>query len=125
MSIPEETRREAYYESRKEAKSRREKIYQRLLNDGPMMAETLMAAMGFMDNGKVMPRLTELKKKGKVRPIGKVRNRQGKRVTLWEAIPPEEIKRAAPGGNDTEDGSKEKDSTHKITERRQKVNAHP
>ena len=84
-----------------------------------------MAAMGFMDNGKVMPRLTELKKKGKVRPIGKVRNRQGKRVTLWEAIPPEEIKRAAPGGNDTEDGSKEKDSTHKITERRQKVNAHP
>lgn len=125
MSIPEETRREAYYESRKEAKSRREKIYQRLLNDGPMMAETLMAAMGFMDNGKVMPRLTELKKKGKVRSIGKVRNRQGKRVTLWEAIPPEEIKRAAPGGNDTEDGSKEKDSTHKITERRQKVNACP
>lgn len=117
MSVPEETRREAYYESRKEAKSRREKIYQRLLNDGPMMAETLMAAMGFMDNGKVMPRLTELKKKGKVR------NRQGKRVTLWEAIPPEEIKRAAPGGNDTEDGNKRKDSAHKITERRQKVNA--
>lgn len=125
MSIPEETRQEAYYESRKEAKSRREKIYQRLLNDGPMMAETLMAAMGFMDPNSVRPRLTELKGEGKVRPIGKSRNRQGKRVTLWEAIPPEEIKRAAPGGNDTEDGSKEKDSTHKITERRQKVNACP
>lgn len=125
MSIPEETRREAYYESRKEAKSRREKIYQRLLNDGPMMAETLMAAMGFMDPNSVRPRLTELKGEGKVRPIGKARNRQGKRVTLWEAIPPEEIKRAAPGGNDTEDGSKQKDSTHKITERRQKVNACP
>lgn len=125
MSIPEETRREAYYESREEAKSRREKIYQRLLNDGPMMAETLMAAMGFMDPNSVRPRLTELKGEGKVRPIGKARNRQGKRVTLWEAIPPEEIKRAAPGGNDTEDGSKQKDSTHKITERRQKVNARP
>ena len=78
-----------------------------------------------MNPNCVLPRLTELRGDGLIRSIGKTKNRAGHTVTLWETIPPEEIKRAAPGGNDTEDGSKEKDSTHKITERRQKVNARP
>lgn len=125
MSIPEETRREAYYESREDAPTRRKMIYQRLLSDGPMSGDTLMAAMGFMNPNCVLPRLTELRDDGLIRSIGKTKNRAGHTVTLWEAIPPEEIKSAAPGGNDTEDGNKQKDSTHKITERREKVNARP
>ena len=125
MSIPEETRREAYYESLEDAPTRRKVIYQKLRESGPMTAETLMAVMGYMNPNSVRPRLTELKEQGLVRAVGKAHNRAGKNVTLWEAIPPEDIESAAPGGNDTESGSKEKDSTHKITERRQKVNARP
>lgn len=108
MSIPEETRREAYYDSRKTAPTRRKAIYQRLVEGGPMTADTLMAAMGLMDPNNVRPRLTELKKAGLVRAVGKARNRAGKNVTLWAAVPPEDIKRAAPGGNDTESGHAEK-----------------
>lgn len=104
MSIPEETRRAAYYDSRETAPTRRKAIYRRLVEGGPMTADTLMAAMGFMDPNNVRPRLTELKKAGLVRAIGKARNRAGKQVTLWEALPPGEIKEAAPGGNDTESG---------------------
>lgn len=36
MSIPAETRREAYEESRKEAPTRCKRIYRRLCEDGPM-----------------------------------------------------------------------------------------
>ena len=50
-----------------------------------MTADTLMAAMGYMDPNNVRPRLTELKQAGLVRVIGKARNRHWKSVAVWEA----------------------------------------
>ena len=85
MGITEETRREAYYESRESAPTRRKQIYQKLRECGSMTADTLMAAMGYMDPNNVRPRLTELKQAGLVRVIGKARNRHGKSVAVWEA----------------------------------------
>lgn len=122
MSITAETRREAYYETQESAPTRRKEIYQRLLRGGPMTADTLMAAMGYINPNSVRPRLTELKQSGLVRAIGKARNRAGKKVALWEAVPPEKIKRAAPGGNDTQDGSRENKSMVKIPQGGGEVN---
>ena len=122
MSITAETRREAYYETQESAPTRRKEIYQRLLSGGPMTADTLMAAMGYINPNSVRPRLTELKQSGLVRAVGKARNRAGKNVSLWEAVPPEEIKRAAPGGNDTQDGNMENNTTVKIPQEGGEVN---
>ena len=90
MGITRETRREAYYESRESAQTRRKQIYQKLRDGGPMTADTLMAAMGFMDPNNVRPRLTELKEAGLVRVIGRARNLRGRSVAVWEAVPPGE-----------------------------------
>lgn len=125
MSIPEETRREAYYESREDAPTRRKMIYQRLLSDGPMSGDTLMAAMGFMNPNCVLPRLTELRDDGLIRSIGKTKNRAGHTVTLWEAIPPEDIESAAPGGNDTESGKRKIDPANTVTSKEAAVNGNP
>lgn len=125
MSIPEEIRREAYYESREDAPTRRKIIYQELRESGPMTAETLMAVMGYMNPNSVRPRLTELKEQGLVRAVGKAHNRAGKNVTLWEAIPPEDIKSAAPGGNDTESGKRKIDPANTVTSKETAVNANP
>lgn len=90
MGITQETRREAYYDSREGAQTRRKLIYQKLVESGPMTADTLMAAMGYMDPNNVRPRLTELKEAGLVRVIGKARNLRGKSVAVWEAVSPVE-----------------------------------
>lgn len=86
MGITQETRRAAYEESREAAETRRNLIYKKLKESGPMTADTLMAAMGYMDPNNVRPRLTELKRDGLVRVIGKARNRRGKLVAVWEAV---------------------------------------
>lgn len=86
MGITQETRRAAYEESREAAKTRKKQIYKRLQESGPMTADTLMAAMGYMDPNNVRPRLTELKRDGLVRVIDKARNRRGKLVAVWEAV---------------------------------------
>lgn len=86
MGITQETRRAAYEESREVAETRRKQIYKKLRSGGPMTADTLMAAMGYMDPNNVRPRLTELKRDGLVRVIGKARNRRGKLVAVWEAV---------------------------------------
>lgn len=78
MSIPEEIRREAYYESREDAPTRRKIIYQELRESGPMTAETLMAVMGYMNPNSVRPRLTELKEQGLVRAVGKATTEPGR-----------------------------------------------
>ena len=89
MGITQETRRAAYEESRETAPTRRKQIYEKLRSCGPMTADTLMAAMGYMDPNNVRPRLTELRAEGLVRVIGKARNLRGKSVAVWEAVEPE------------------------------------
>ena len=84
MTIPEETRREAYYESREDAPTRRKAIYQRLRDYGPMSVETLMASMGYMDRNSVAPRVSELYKDGLIEPDGDELNRYGRRVARWK-----------------------------------------
>lgn len=103
MSIPSETRREAYEESRREAPTRRQEIYRRLRESGPMTADTLMAAMGYINPNSVRPRLSELAEWGMIRAIGKAKNRYGRSVTLWAAVE-QDIKITAPGTANTESG---------------------
>lgn len=103
MTIPSETRREVYEESRREAPTRRQEIYRRLREGGPMTADTLMAAMGYINPNSVRPRLTELAEAGLVEAIGKSPNRAGIKVTLWAAVE-QDIKITAPGTANTESG---------------------
>lgn len=83
MSITEETRREAYYESRDGAPTRRREIYQALRERGEMTAEELMAALGYRDPNNVRPRLTELKDAGLIEAIGKRKNAAGRNVAVY------------------------------------------
>lgn len=103
MSIPTETRREAYEESRKEAPTRCKEIYHRVCDGGPMTADTLMAAMGLMNPKSVRPRLSELAEWSMIRPVGKAKNRYGRSVTLWASVE-QDIKKTAPGTANTESG---------------------
>lgn len=103
MRIQTEARREAYEESRGTSESRRKEIYRRLREDGPMTADTLMAAMGTTNPNCVRPRLTELAEWGMIRAMGTAKNRYGRSVTLWAAVE-QGIKITTPGGNDTESG---------------------
>ena len=86
MSITTETRREAYYEAREEAPTRRKQIYQALRERGPMTAEELMGALGYSDPNSVRPRLTELKALGLVSAERSRRNKNGRSVAIWEAV---------------------------------------
>ena len=83
MSITEETRREAYYESREGAQTRRREIYQALLERGEMTADELMAALGCRDPNNVRPRLTELKEAGLIEACGKKKGTAGRSVAVW------------------------------------------
>ena len=103
--IPRETRMEAYIESRAEVSTMRRKVYE-TLKYGPMTAETLMAAMGFMNPNSIRPRLTELRDAGMIRAKGKTKNPAGRNVTLWEVIP--ENERTAPGAGNTEGGERKR-----------------
>ena len=120
MSIPSETRREAYEESRKEAPTRCKQIYRRLCEDGPMTADTLMAAMGLMNPNSVRPRLSELAEWSMIRAIGKAKNRYGRSVTLWAAVE-QDIKITAPGGANSE-GGKENQSKFTVPQEEGAVN---
>lgn len=95
MGITQETRRAAYYEAMEAAPTRRKQIYQKLRECGPMTADTLMAAMGYMDPNNVRPRLTEMRDDGLVRVIGKAKNRRGKSVAVWEAVKVEDSDQGA------------------------------
>lgn len=78
-----------------------------------------------MNPNCVLPRLTELRDDGLIRSIGKTKNRAGHTVTLWEAIPPEDIESAAPGGNDTESGKRKIDPANTVTSKEAAVNGNP
>ena len=83
MSITEETRRDAYYESREGAPTRRREIYQHLKENGEKTAEELMQALGYHDPNNVRPRLTELKEAGLIEACGKKKSASGRSVAIW------------------------------------------
>lgn len=121
MSITEETRREAYYESREDAEKRRKLVYQTLKRCGPSTVDEIIAALirdGTLiayDRNYVAPRVTELKKDGLVVSDGtRTSHRSGKTVTVFRIADISEHKKAAPGGNDTESGHRGNNSDESI-----------
>ena len=92
MSITEETRREAYYESADNAKLRKVMIYQLLRATGvhgmtaEEITENLVSAgkLKYFDMNMVRPRLTELKADGLVKTVGKRESPlSGKQTAVW------------------------------------------
>lgn len=109
MSTTEETRRAAYYETREDACTRRKLVYQALKDNGPMTVDELVGylirsgEMHAYDRNYVAPRLTELKKDGLVKTDGVRESQRSRKMTsVFMAV---DIKRTAPGGNDTESGT--------------------
>lgn len=87
MSITEETRREAYYESRDAAPTRRRILFDALKKYGPQTADELMDRLGYTDPNAVRPRLTELKETGLIETIGKRESRRtGKLTAVWRVV---------------------------------------
>ncbi|SBV94051.1 conserved hypothetical protein [uncultured Eubacteriales bacterium] len=126
VSTTEETRRAAYYETREDARTRRKLVYQALKDNGPMTVDELVCylirtgEMRSYDRGYVAPRLTELKKDGLVKTGGvRESQRSGKMTAVFMTV---DIKRTAPGGNDTESGNTENNSTAKIAQEGGDVN---
>lgn len=91
MNITSETRREAYYESREDAETRRKLVYQMLKSGGPMTVDELVAQLiqsgklRAYDRNYVAPRLTELKQAGLVETIGtKISQRSKRPISVWQ-----------------------------------------
>lgn len=82
MSITQETRREAYQGV--PLTEMETKVYTVLRLYGPQTAEEIMARLRTDNPNNVRPRLTGLKKKGRVAAIGKRRNRRGVNEAVWE-----------------------------------------
>ena len=68
MSITEETRLESYIST---PTSERKQMILTILGDRQMTARMIAYALGFRDLNAVKPRLTELKKEGRVVVVGK------------------------------------------------------
>ena len=68
MSITEETRLESYIST---PTSERKQMILTILGDKQMTARMIAYALGFRDLNAVKPRLTELKKEGRVVVVGK------------------------------------------------------
>lgn len=68
MSITEETRLESYIST---PTSERKQMILKILGDKQMTARMIAYALGFRDLNAVKPRLTELKKEGRVVVVGK------------------------------------------------------
>ena len=68
MSITEETRLESYIRT---PTSERKQMILTILGDKQMTARMIAYALGFRDLNAVKPRLTELKKEGRVVVVGK------------------------------------------------------
>lgn len=68
MSITEETRLESYINT---PTSERKQMILTILGDKQMTARMIAYALGFRDLNAVKPRLTELKKEGRVKVVGK------------------------------------------------------
>lgn len=120
MNITEETRREAYYESREDACTRRKLVYQALKDAGPMTVDELVGHLilaGYMrvyDRNYVAPRLTELKRDGLVETNGTRESaRSGKKTAVWQAVEAGNEKAALRAAN-TEDGDRGNNSDESI-----------
>jgi len=129
LSITEETRREAYYESRGDAEKRRRTVYQTLKRCGPCTVDDIVAALmrdgtlKAFDRGYVAPRVTELKQDGLIVSDGTAKSwRSNKTVTVFCVADVLGIKKAAPGGNDTESGHRENKSTANLPQEGGDVN---
>lgn len=68
MSITEETRLESYINT---PTSERKRMILTILGDKQMTARMIAYTLGFRDLNAVKPRLTELKKEGRVKVVGK------------------------------------------------------
>ena len=102
MSITQETRREAYYESMETAPTRKKEVLSALKQYGPMTSEEIMERLGYTNPNSVRPRLSELKESGLIEACGKKLSRCGKiHIAVWQVA---EIERAALSGSDTQDG---------------------
>lgn len=87
MSITEETRREAYYESQNKAPTRRYEIYRLLKEKGPMTSDEIMDKLGYTSPNSVRPRLTELKQAGLIETCGKKLAKCGKvHIAVWQVV---------------------------------------
>lgn len=85
MSITEETRLNAYLTFDRE--SRQKKVFSCIEKLGPMTARECADYFGFKDLNAVKPRITELKKKGKLRDIDKKKDSvTGRPVAVYEAV---------------------------------------
>lgn len=125
MSITEETRREAYYETRGDAEKRRRLVYQTLKRCGPSTVDEIVAALiqdGTLrayDRNYVAPRVTELKEDGLVVADGRRKSqRSGKMVSVFRLAKISGHKKAAPGGNDTESDNMENYSGESLPQER-------
>lgn len=87
MSITEETRREAYYESQNTAPTKRYEIYRLLKESGPMSSEEIMERLRCDNANCVRPRLTELKQAGLIETCGKTRSKNGNvNIAVWQVV---------------------------------------
>ena len=117
MSITRETRAEGLCEARRRLTPRQALIIS-ALREGPMTAAEVADKLGFSDLNAVKPRLHELLEAGIVQAVGKRRStRSGVGNAVYKLI-----EKAAPGGNDTQDGSREKESMNNLTRQEAAVN---
>ncbi len=87
MSITEETRREAYYESQNKAPTRRYKIYRLLKEKRPHDFGRDHGHVGLHKPNSVRPRLTELKQAGLIETCGKKLAKCGKiHISVWQVV---------------------------------------
>ena len=117
MSILAETRAAGLCEARRKLTPRQTMIIE-ALRGGPMTAPEVADKLGFSDLNAVKPRLHELMEAEIVRTIGRRRSTRSRVPNTIYML----TEKAAPGGNDTQDGSMRNNSTHKVTQERGDVN---
>ena len=93
MDIPKETRLESYEQITPVVDIRKRMILDILQNHGELTAQEIAAELhtrGYIPSDErnfTAPRLTELRKDGKVTPVGKkMCNKTGRIVTVWAAV---------------------------------------
>lgn len=84
MDIPRQTRRASHEVMDKET---RKKEILAVLDDREMTAREIAWKLGFHERNAAAPRLTELKKAGRVEPCGiRIDGTTGRSVTVWRII---------------------------------------
>jgi len=98
MDIPKETRLESYEQISLFAELRKKIILEILHDFGELTAQEIATKLykrGYTPSDErnfTAPRLTELRKDGKVTPVGKKHcAKTGRKVTVWAAVRKEEI----------------------------------